>query len=311
MRRVRGLQPSPALIVALAALVVALGGVAYGKAASNSPPHSSEIDACLALPKRMIYVPPRGSHCREHDPRISWGVRGARGAKGQAGGAGADGERGEPGLEGVPGEPIGIEGGVVLHGAGPPNDEQGNEGDFYIDTAASALYGPKTETWAGTGPLSLGGGVGGARGPAGPTGPAGKEGKEGREGKAGPAGPGGATGSAGVSGSRGPEGAKGEAGPPGISGISGYEVVQKSSSQTVVAGETVALFAGLARCGSGKQLLGGGVSDSAGSVLVDGPPIEGSGTANAWEGGVSYHNESGRPVLLEVTASAYCADVAS
>jgi hypothetical protein len=309
------------LIVAFTALVAALGGIAYGKASAPSVRGDGQIDACLALPKRLLYVPPHGSRCHPHDLRISWTARGERGTSGSKGPAG---ERGEQGIEGLPGESALVEGGTVLNGTGPPDDGEGREGDFYVDTTGDAIYGPKTKTtWAGTGPMQLGAG---ARGPQGPAGPQGKEGKEGREGRAGAAGstgpagsigatgaPGGTgatgpSGSPGVGGARGAEGPKGEQGDPGISG---YEVLTKTNSQTVAAGETVELFAGPARCPGGRQLLGGGVNDSAGTVLVDGPQLEGSTPTNAWEAGVLYRNESGEAVALEVTAVAYCANVSS
>ena len=57
----------------------------------------------------------------------------------------------------------------MLNGTGAPGSSVGNNGDFYIDTAADVLYGPKAGgTWPTPG-LSLAG----STGPAGATGPAG------------------------------------------------------------------------------------------------------------------------------------------
>jgi hypothetical protein len=40
----------------------------------------------------------------------------------------------------------------VLNGAGAPSNELGTNGDFYLDTTASTLYGPKASgVWPGTG----------------------------------------------------------------------------------------------------------------------------------------------------------------
>ena len=63
---------------------------------------------------------------------------------------------------------------TVLNGTGSPVSTLGVNGDFYIDTAADLLYGPKTPTGWGT-PVSLIGSRGsqGATGATGPQGPAG------------------------------------------------------------------------------------------------------------------------------------------
>jgi Collagen triple helix repeat (20 copies) len=145
----------------------------------------------------------------------------------------------------------------------------------------------------------------GARGPGGATGHTGPAGRAGAQG------PGGETGAPGPKGADGAPGPRGEAGPQAGSGISGYEVVKQSKSVSVPAGTTTELFTGPARCASGKQLLGGGVDDNAGTVLADGPVLEGGSPGNSWEGGVVFHNESGTPAALDVTTVAYCAHVSS
>ncbi|MGC4393790.1 hypothetical protein [Hydrogenophaga sp. T2] len=64
---------------------------------------------------------------------------------------------------------------VVIAGAGAPGDSVGNDGDYYLDTAASLLYGPKAGgAWPPLG-VSLTGPAGppGPAGPSGATGPAG------------------------------------------------------------------------------------------------------------------------------------------
>ena len=85
----------------------------------------------------------------------------ADGVDGAAGAAGADGADGKS----------------VLNGSGAPAGGLGTEGDFYIDTAADAIYGPKTGgAWGGATSLV---GPAGATGPTGPTGPAGADGANG------------------------------------------------------------------------------------------------------------------------------------
>ena len=66
----------------------------------------------------------------------------------------------------------------MLNGTGAPASAVGHDGDFYLDTAAEVLYGPKASgTWPAAG-TSL-------AGPAGPQGPAGPEGPQGPPGSGG------------------------------------------------------------------------------------------------------------------------------
>jgi hypothetical protein len=70
------------------------------------------------------------------------GKPGSDGATGPAGPAGPPG----PGKDGTNGT-NGTNGKTVLHGTTPPAAGTGTEGDFYIDTSADKIYGPKTATW--------------------------------------------------------------------------------------------------------------------------------------------------------------------
>ncbi len=81
----------------------------------------------------------------------------------------------EPKLEIVLSGPMGPDGRTWQSGSGAPAAGVGAVGDFYLDTASSRFFGPKTAAgWAATG-LSMVGPQGapgvGAAGPAGPTGP--------------------------------------------------------------------------------------------------------------------------------------------
>jgi len=92
------------------------------------------------------------------------GSTGATGATGPAGAAGADGR-------------------TILNGTSAPSNGTGANGDFFIDTAASVIYGPKAGgIWPGG--VSL----------IGPAGPTGATGAAGATGATGPAGADGATG---------------------------------------------------------------------------------------------------------------------
>lgn len=72
--------------------------------------------------------------------------------------------------------PRGDRGNTILNGSGAPSSGIGGDGDFYLDTTAGVMYGPKTSgAWSSTTFVSTPGPAGspGAAGPAGPAGPAG------------------------------------------------------------------------------------------------------------------------------------------
>jgi hypothetical protein len=104
-------------------------------------------------------------------------IQGPAGPAGPAGAIGPAGPKGDPGPAGPAGSagPPGANGNTVLNGTGAPASTVGVDGDFYIDTAADVLYGPKAGgTWPAAG-VSLTGAPGatGATGPQGPPGPGG------------------------------------------------------------------------------------------------------------------------------------------
>jgi hypothetical protein len=149
------------------------------------------------------------------------GATGPAGPAGPQGPAGATGATGPTGLTGAAGPvgpsgatgPAGTNGNSVLNGATAPNNNQGVNGDFFINTATNTIYGPKANgAWpAGVSLVGSQGptgatGLQGPAGAAGATGPAGATGLQGPAGVAGPQGPAGATGPAGVAGPQGPAG---------------------------------------------------------------------------------------------------------
>ena len=78
------------------------------------------------------------------------GTDGAEGATGPAGPAGADGVNGVDGVDGA-------DGNTILSGAGAPDAGVGVNGDFYLDTTAWVLYGPKASgMWLGAGTSLVG-----------------------------------------------------------------------------------------------------------------------------------------------------------
>lgn len=104
--------------------------------------------------------------------------------------------------------------GCFLNGVGAPAPALGDDGDFYLDTLNSNLYGPKTLGDWGT-PVSL----------IGPAGPQGIQGVTGAQGPQGIPGPKGVKGDTGLTGATGATGATGPAGADGADGSQIYSDV--------------------------------------------------------------------------------------
>ncbi|MGB1225861.1 MAG: hypothetical protein ACPHCN_17225 [Mycobacterium sp.] len=102
---------------------------------------------------------------------------------------------------------------TVLNGSGAPSGATGADGDFYIDTASEAIYGPKAAgVWGSATSLV---------GPAGGQGPAGADGQDGADGAQGPVGPAGADGTDGADGADGRTVLSGSGAPGGGLGSDG------------------------------------------------------------------------------------------
>lgn len=85
------------------------------------------------------------------------GPQGPQGIQGDTGPQGPQGLTGDTGPQG----PAGLDGKTVLNGSGAPSSGLGVDGDFYIDTTAIAIYGPKTSGAWGS-PTSLIGSIAGS-----------------------------------------------------------------------------------------------------------------------------------------------------
>ena len=109
--------------------------------------------------------------------------------------------------------PAGADGRTILSGTGAPSSGLGSNGDYYLDTAASRLYGPKSAGAWGSGVVLIG--------PIGTTGPSGATGAKGDTG---------AKGANGATGAKGDKGDIGDTGPQGPAGKSSRCVVLKTSS---------------------------------------------------------------------------------
>jgi hypothetical protein len=190
------------LISAGAGLVLLAGGTTAGAAIAGPVDGSGVIHGCWTNTAingtHVIVLQDAGTNCPKGTTAISWnqqgpaGPAGATGPAGPAGATGPAGPRGDTGAQGPagpagatgragatgPAGPAGADGSTVLNGTGAPADTVGHDGDFYLDTAADVLYGPKSGgTWPATGTSLIGTpGATGAQGPQGPQGPPGSAG---------------------------------------------------------------------------------------------------------------------------------------
>lgn len=135
----------------------------------------------------------------------------------QTGPQGPRGEKGDTGDTGPAGR-------SVLNGtANPSNSTDGADGDFYINTNALTIFGPKTSGTWGDGVSIVG--EQGEKGDDGATGPQGAQGPQGTTGATGATGP---TGSTGPTGATGATGAQGPGVPTG--GTSGQILAKNSNT---------------------------------------------------------------------------------
>jgi hypothetical protein len=142
----------------------------------------------------------------------------------------------------------------------------GNVGDFYIDTSADAIYGPRTSSGWG-GPTSLAGAPGAP----------------------------GTPGTPGTPGAPGAPGTPGATGPPGTAGISDFtDITHTVSNDTAVAVG--------ADCPGGGIATGGGVTITPGTsvnvFLNESAPVLSGTTPIGWEGVIA--NISGGSVMMHL-----------
>jgi Chaperone of endosialidase/Collagen triple helix repeat (20 copies) len=151
------------------------------------------------------------------------GIKGDTGLQGLIGLTGLQGIQGLIGLTGQNGTNgiDGLNGKTVLNGAVPPQLSDGIEGDFYINTSTSTIFGPKTDSGWGTSISLIGAtGIQGNQGVQGITGAIGLQGLTGAQGLIGQ------TGAAGLQGSQGIQGLTGTQGPIGLTGATGLQGIQ-------------------------------------------------------------------------------------
>ena len=134
----------------------------------------------------------------------------------------------QPGAAGL----SGTNGNTILNGTTAPSAGIGADGDFYVRTSNSCLYGPKASgAWPGTCTSLVG--AAGATGPTGATGNTGATGPAGAAGATGPAGP------------TGPAGDPGPVGPTSVSQV--CSVLFSGITDSRVQGVTCAAALGTAK----------------------------------------------------------------
>ena len=121
-------------MVAVAAMIFAfaLGAVAVGTVFAQD---TTTINGCVNKKTGALRVVSDPSACTSGETPISWNQQGPPGADGVVGTDGQDGK-------------------TILNGSGTPAADLGSEGDFYIDTSANDIYGPKSAGGWGS-PTSL------------------------------------------------------------------------------------------------------------------------------------------------------------
>lgn len=126
--RILGYRPSVSTLVAVVAVVIALGGIAYAAVPNSIPDSKGVIHGCFSKINGHLRVVKLPSSCRAYERAISWSQNGQPGPRGPAGPAGPAGGQGPPGLPGAKGDPGAI---------GPPGP-QGEPGDVLTTEVPAA-----------------------------------------------------------------------------------------------------------------------------------------------------------------------------
>jgi hypothetical protein len=153
-------------ISTVSAFALLAAGTSAGAAITGGPvDNSGVIHGCWTNAAingtHVVVLQDTGTTCPKGTTAITWNQQGPAGAAGPAGPAGAAGPVGPAGLAGPKGDtgaqgpagatgpvgpagPAGTDGNTVLNGTGAPQGNLGKDGDFYLDTTADVLYGPKS-----------------------------------------------------------------------------------------------------------------------------------------------------------------------
>lgn len=138
--------PSPATGIALAALVIATGGVAIGSVAAKD----DKITACYSKKNGALRLIDARKKCRKSEKRIAWNQRGQRGGRGPVGEDGFDGLDGFDGFDGADGADAAsmLTGSVDATGSGPAFAAPSGEDTSSDVEQAHVMLSPAVETVA-------------------------------------------------------------------------------------------------------------------------------------------------------------------
>jgi hypothetical protein len=105
MLRIIRHRPSPAMVVALIALLVALGGVAF----ASIPGPGGVVEGCYSKSSGVLRVIDSKKGCsKKHERTLRWNQHGVQGARGFEGIQGPQGNQGLQGIQGPPGPTAGV-----------------------------------------------------------------------------------------------------------------------------------------------------------------------------------------------------------
>lgn len=247
-----------AAAIVVAVVVTASAAAATGDAAQRASARTSRL-AYACFGGKGALIDPTVAHkprCPRGDTLVSWRVQ--------------------------PLGPNGTTSGLFLSGNRDPTANDGNPGDYWLDTDTRSVFGPRdTNDW----PRDAHGNPVPAFNMVGPPGQPGQQGAQGPPG---------------LQGTPGQSGQSGPAGPPGLSG---YADPPPTTTFTIAAGQFAQASVA---CPAGTKVLGGGEDNSAGGdvVLLQSFPSDDS----HWRIGVRNNTTAG--VAHSVTVYAICARVA-
>lgn len=155
------------LITAITSVfIITLGGMLLSPALAESDTTDEQVRVCVDWQTKDLMYSKYWEECPSKTAPMLLGQKGERGSE-------------------------------ILSGETDPEQDEGLDGDFYLNRESGALFGPKTDSGWGTG-VSLRGprgfSGGGSTGPQGPQGPKGETGPQGPQGQPGPQGPSGDSG---------------------------------------------------------------------------------------------------------------------
>jgi hypothetical protein len=164
-----------------------VGGVAIGTMTFAGSTANATTRAALTPSSGQVYIQLDNLHgylwsgTAWVDLGVLQGPTGTTGPTGDPGATGATGAAGADGADGADGR-------TILNGTAAPTSGAGVDGDFWLDTITTTIYGPKAAgAWPGTGVSLVGpagaAGADGADGAAGAAGAAGADGADGADGR--------------------------------------------------------------------------------------------------------------------------------